>query len=306
MLSTRRVCSLTVVLCAAHGAALAQDCGPFPSNDKRNGNGCINNCVKPNEAPIIEALNFEIQLAIVQGPQICLDNDDCPAGETCMDDALINPPPPPKVVPGHCTPKVDKINRFQEGVRHALFKRGIAIEKIKGVNTLQQAIAAIDADWMAKGEVPIDVAIFGHGGPGQIKVGEDLLTPNSENYDKFVQAVVGKIKSLTLYGCNVATNAEGQKLLNDLSEDLAAGPAAVPVKAWTGTVFAVPNDNIFPAAERGKLLVYAGKKKDAPVLSQWGRGAILLSTMAVGAIVLIRRRWGPQAADSSTTSPQGC
>ncbi|MEE9297367.1 MAG: DUF4347 domain-containing protein [Phycisphaerae bacterium] len=290
---TSTIC-LGALLAVAYPAAQSQG-QPLLCNKGLDNAGCYSACdadscdAECSESIASKAMepaqNFTLQLAIVQGPKICNVDADCPDGGTCLDDG----PGPSKI----CSGKTDKINRFQEGVRDTLLKKGLAKDKIKGVNDIKEAIIAINADFTAKGSPAggIDVAIFGHSAPGYIKVGETKMFKNTaalnEPIDQFL-ALSGKIKTLTLFGCEVAGNADGRQLVQDLHNGL----GRIPVKAWTGRVYAYPqNEPIVPAERRGKLF-HQGDKHDKaiPTVSEWGMMVMGLLLFTVATIVIRRSR----------------
>ncbi len=145
-------------------------------------------------------------------------------------------------LPKHFLPLVQghfKINDAQEATLEVLLKLAGAKDAVL-INNVQDAIAAIQADYEEQNQGPIDVVIFGHGKPGHIKVGEDWLEHKTDkgraNQDKFVQAVKGMVNRLYLYGCSVGEGSQGQGFISKLNHDLQA-----PVHAWTGKVGVVPH-----------------------------------------------------------------
>lgn len=111
------------------------------------------------------------------------------------------------------------------------------------VASVQQAINAITG---AADGGRINVVVDGHGGPGMQCFGkfnecisndwpqyrnDPRYVNNVSNKIKFVQALTGKIKSLTFIGCSTAAGAKGQMVLEKLAEEFGADF----VRGFTGT-----------------------------------------------------------------------
>jgi hypothetical protein len=180
-----------------------------------------------------------------------------------------------------------KINHYQEAVVEILLKQKPSPKKIEKVGNVQDAIAAILHDFNKQGAA--HVVIFGHGSPGHFKIGkDDLADPVIQ--DKFTKGLAGMLKTLTLYGCEVSKDAEGQAFLKKLTAGLKR-----PVHTWTGKVYAFPNKwpdgTAVPAELANKFMIEATTdKKDIPAVTEWGMVVMLLLVLAAGTIVIRRSR----------------
>ena len=215
-----------------------------------------------------------------------------------------------------------KINEFQNNVRTVLAKPTSGVDKVVDVADCQEAIDAILADGVLQEVECIDAAIYGHGHDGLIKVGEDRLTSYNNAactgagapatcctgdgtgdcefcLDAFNAQLAGSLCSLTLFGCSVADGNKGQELLAELS----LGMGGIPIKSWTGTVFAYPK--LWPAnPTRENKLWHEGikKVKDIPTLSQWGVISMTLLLLTMASIAVAHRRPAVDAPDATSAT----
>lgn len=172
----------------------------------------------------------------------------------------------------------NKINRFQEAVQDILAKQQPPPQIVK-ITTVQAAINAILAKPGSR------VVIFGHGAKGRFKIGENDLS-DADVQTKFIDALKGELKSLTLYGCEVSDGAEGQAFLKKLTEGLQR-----PVHTWDGKVYAFGNDPGIPEEMRNRFYIEAETdKKEIPAVTEWGMVVMVLLVLAAGTVVIRRAR----------------
>lgn len=168
-----------------------------------------------------------------------------------------------------------KINKFQQWAREILKKRGVQTQLIKSIADVKAAVAAKPGR---------NVAIFGHGNTGEIKIGEEVL--NKANATDFGNLLKGQVKTLTLFGCKTGAN---QQFLKDLTAALQR-----PVHAWEGKVYAFGNDEGIPPQRRNRFFTDpGGGKKDIPTVSEWGMVVMGLLVLTAGTVVMMRRRTVP-------------
>jgi hypothetical protein len=137
------------------------------------------------------------------------------------------------------------------------------------VSNIAQADAAIKAAFAANGNAPINVVIVGHGAPGLIKVGEEVL--DKSNY-VLLANVRNMIKRLVLFGCSVAGDDKA------FVRQLAIYFGNIPVKSWTGTVWAST-----------KGLYHEGEKnKTVPMIPAWGLAMVAVFLLTTATVVLRR------------------
>jgi hypothetical protein len=182
------------------------------------------------------------------------------------------------------------------------------VNKVKAVRSVQDAKEAICQEWELANRTRLNVAISGHGAPGNQEVGKDLIgngqVDSNQNPDldkdgipdfkvddapaneaDFINGVAKKIEHLTLLGCNVALFDKGQ----DFLERLRIGIGADFVKGYTDKVFLVIDQD-------GHRYETAGdKKKAVPAATTLGIGAMTLLVLGTAGVV-IRRRLGVSAA----------
>ncbi len=180
-----------------------------------------------------------------------------------------------------------KINLFQKAVHEVLAKQNPPPKEVVKITDVQDAIDAIIADYDAQGAG--HVTIFGHASPGHFKIGEDDL---AEFQDKFIEAIREKIKSLTLYGCQVSQGTDGQAFLKKLTEGLKR-----PVHTWDGKVYAFPNKwpdgSAVPPELANKFFIEDDTdKKEIPAVTEWGMVVMVLLVLAAGTVVIRRVRAG--------------
>lgn len=175
------------------------------------------------------------------------------------------------------------VNKFMDAVQDILAKQNPPPKEVEPINTVQDAIDAIHDDFKLQG--PQRVVIFGYGSSGHFRIGnDDLADPGIQ--DKFITAVKGKIKSLTLYGCEVSDGAEGQAFLKKLTEGLQR-----PVHTWEGKVYAFGNDPVIPVDMRNRFYIEDDTdKKEIPAVTEWGMVVMVLLVLAAGTVVIRRAR----------------
>ncbi|MCH7578877.1 MAG: hypothetical protein IIB22_01385 [Chloroflexi bacterium] len=122
-----------------------------------------------------------------------------------------------------------------------LIAKGTLNRPVDKVQTLQDAIAAINAAYTANANTPLNVLIVDHAvGDGLQHIGADIIgnvgATEIDNKAKFVAAVAGKIKTLKFVSCGVAAGAKGQTFLEKLQDQL----GAQKVSGFTNTVYAFP------------------------------------------------------------------
>lgn len=163
-------------------------------------------------------------------------------------------------------------------------------DAIKFVGNIDDAAAAICAFWRVNGMNALEnVAIVGHGKPGNQRIG-DVSDPKSNigNDDQasmdreavFTGKVALKIRKLTLLGCSVGAGGKGQAFKQRLVENIQLDQ----VKAYTGAVWSRVAAN--------KLVVVDGEKKKEPIptVSEWGLIVLMLLLLTAGTIIFARRR----------------
>jgi hypothetical protein len=94
---------------------------------------------------------------------------------------------------------------------------------------LQAAIDSICAAYAANGNMPVSVALVGHGSPGQVIIGSDTL--KGAQVDSFVAKLKGKVSSLVLFSCSAADGVAGSEFVCKLEQGL-----GVDVTGSTGAV----------------------------------------------------------------------
>ncbi len=171
-----------------------------------------------------------------------------------------------------------RINRFVEAVQDILAKQDPPAQVAKVAN-LQDAIGAIQA------KPGSHVVIFGHGSSGHFRIGDDDLA-DPANQLKFITALKGQFKTLTLYGCEVSDGAEGQAFLKKLTAGLQR-----PVHTWTGKVYAFGHDVLIPPDMQNRFYIEADTdKKEIPAVTEWGMVVMILLVLAAGTVVIRRAR----------------
>ena len=100
------------------------------------------------------------------------------------------------------------------------------------INSVQTAIAAINTAFAANGNMPVNVFMGGHGNSTTFTMGDGQqagtnriraadIGVNGTNTQKFIAAVKGKIRTLTLFGCSVG--AGGGAFLQSLANAIKMG-----------------------------------------------------------------------------------
>lgn len=209
----------------------------------------------------VDVNNFPPQLALVQAQGAAAKAPYCdaaPHGACVVDANCPGPDPNPGVEGDLCIHPDD----YQANVITVLQKN--PLPKIQNIDDCDDAVTEINIDFALKNHDCIDVAIYGHGSPGSMKVGEDVLEPDdptdpTECIDK-INGLAGKICSLTLVGCSVASGPAGQQLLQELFQGL-----GVPIKAWTEPIWSYPKVYAADPPRANRILVEDGSKKKTPI-----------------------------------------
>lgn len=159
------------------------------------------------------------------------------------------------------------------------------VVKVMGV---QEAIEAISDEFTRRGR-KLNVVVDGHGFPGHQRFGKEDMGHSTEETRarqvKFERAVKGKIKHLTLFGCETAKDDVGQAFILKLKEAIQADR----VTAWSGVIEKQQGRSEAPS--QGFFIKGGGQKKVAtPALPKWGLIALVVVLGAGGAVVFGRRR----------------
>lgn len=111
-------------------------------------------------------------------------------------------------------------NGFNKNARDTLTNDG---KNVKGADSLAAAKKAIEDAYKANGNKKISVVLYGHGAPGVIKIGTELIT-DDKNGDmtplEFQKMIDPYVKSIEFFSCNVAKGAEGNKFLKDFASSI--------------------------------------------------------------------------------------
>ncbi len=179
---------------------------------------------------------------------------------------------------------LSEINKFPQAVSDILKKQDPPPKQIKWIKDVQDAIKVIQEGYEAQGLE--NVVIFGYGSPGHFRVGDDNLE-DADIQSKFIAALKGKMKELTLYGCEVS-QGPGQAFLQKLTRGL-----QIPVRTWEGRVYAFGNDETIEEKFRNRYYVDDdARKKVIPTASTWGLIAMGAALLCAGTVIVWRRHSG--------------